>query len=74
MLYYKDNSLVVSLYTTFEWYDELPNDSMKTFAELETLFVKRFAGATKKVTIIDLTLEKGERIKVSPSTLRGGEI
>ncbi|KAL0918313.1 hypothetical protein M5K25_010315 [Dendrobium thyrsiflorum] len=36
--------------TTFEWYTELPNDSIKTFDELETMFVKRFTGATKKMT------------------------
>ena len=40
-------------HTAFEWYAELPNDSVKTFAELEALFVKRFAGAARKVTLTD---------------------
>ena len=48
-------------HTAFEWYAELPNDSVKTFAELEALFVKRFAGAARKVTLTDLALEKRRR-------------
>ncbi|XP_020679437.1 uncharacterized protein LOC110097411, partial [Dendrobium catenatum] len=44
--------------TAFEWYAELPNDSLKTFAELEALFVKRFVSATEKTTIADLALDK----------------
>ncbi|KAL0914249.1 hypothetical protein M5K25_014575 [Dendrobium thyrsiflorum] len=28
--------------TALEWYAELPNDSVKTFAELEAMFLKRF--------------------------------
>ncbi|KAL0905669.1 hypothetical protein M5K25_024106 [Dendrobium thyrsiflorum] len=47
--------------TAFEWYAELPNDSVKTFAELETMFVKRFASATEKITIADLALDKRKR-------------
>ncbi|PKU83411.1 hypothetical protein MA16_Dca016520 [Dendrobium catenatum] len=47
--------------TAFEWYAELPNDSVKTFAELESLFVKRFASATEKITIADLALDKRKR-------------
>ncbi|KAL0915746.1 hypothetical protein M5K25_013199 [Dendrobium thyrsiflorum] len=45
----------------FEWYVELPNDSVKTFAELETLFVKRFASAVEKTTIADLALDKRKK-------------
>ncbi|XP_028548060.1 uncharacterized protein LOC114578763 [Dendrobium catenatum] len=44
--------------TTFEWYAELPNDSLKTFMELEALFVKRFASAKENTTIADLALDK----------------
>ncbi|XP_028548191.1 uncharacterized protein LOC114578844 [Dendrobium catenatum] len=47
--------------TTFEWYAELPNDSVKTFAELESMFVKIFASATEKITIADLALDKRKR-------------
>ncbi|KAI0493979.1 hypothetical protein KFK09_024109 [Dendrobium nobile] len=47
--------------TTFEWYAELPNDSVRTFTKLETMFIKRFASAIKKVTIADLALEKRKR-------------
>ncbi|XP_020699410.1 uncharacterized protein LOC110111751 [Dendrobium catenatum] len=47
--------------TTFEWYADLPNDSVRTFVELETMFIKRFSSATKKVTIADLALEKRKR-------------
>lgn len=47
--------------TAFEWYAELPNDSVKTFAELESMFVKRFASATEKITIADLALDKRKR-------------
>ncbi|KAL0925427.1 hypothetical protein M5K25_003755 [Dendrobium thyrsiflorum] len=52
---------VSSSAAAFEWYAELPNDSVRTFAELETMFVKRFASATEKITIADLALEKRKR-------------
>ncbi|XP_020675395.2 uncharacterized protein LOC110094485, partial [Dendrobium catenatum] len=47
--------------TAFEWYTKLPNDSVKTFAELENMFVKKFASTTEKTTIADLALEKREK-------------
>ncbi|KAI0528965.1 hypothetical protein KFK09_001509 [Dendrobium nobile] len=42
----------------FEWYADLPNGSMKTFTELEGLFLKRFSGAQQRVTVGDLVIEK----------------
>lgn len=47
--------------TAFEWYAELPNDSVKMLAELETLFFQRFVSATEKTTIADLALEKRKK-------------
>ncbi|XP_020700087.2 uncharacterized protein LOC110112267 [Dendrobium catenatum] len=47
--------------TAFEWYAELPNDSVRTFDELETMFIKRFVSEMKKVTVADLALEKRKR-------------
>ncbi|NAU72125.1 hypothetical protein EE085_29400, partial [Klebsiella pneumoniae] len=42
----------------FDWYAELPNGSVKTFTELEQLFIQRFAGAQHYITVGDLVVEK----------------
>lgn len=47
----------------FEWYAKLPNDSIKALTKLETLFIKRFVGEPKKVTIVELVLEKRRKDK-----------
>ncbi|XP_020576144.1 uncharacterized protein LOC110021822 [Phalaenopsis equestris] len=50
---------VISLLgVAFDWYAELPNNSVKTFAELENLFVKRFAGPQHHITVVDLVAER----------------
>ncbi|TKC11878.1 hypothetical protein, partial [Robertmurraya kyonggiensis] len=55
-----NNALLLRLFVTslsgfaFEWYTNLPNGSFKTFKELEEVFVKRFVGVQKKITIHDL--------------------
>ncbi|KAL0907130.1 hypothetical protein M5K25_025674 [Dendrobium thyrsiflorum] len=49
----------------FEWYAELPNDYVKMFAELETMFVKRFASATEKITIANFALDKRKNDEVA---------
>ncbi|XP_020591231.1 uncharacterized protein LOC110032059 [Phalaenopsis equestris] len=42
----------------FDWYAELPNDSVKIFAELEDLFVKWFTGVKHHITIGDHERQK----------------
>ncbi|XP_020674420.1 uncharacterized protein LOC110093776 [Dendrobium catenatum] len=42
----------------FDWYAELLNGSVKTFIELEFLFVKRFAGAQHHIIVGDLVVER----------------
>ncbi|KAL0910749.1 hypothetical protein M5K25_018832 [Dendrobium thyrsiflorum] len=42
----------------FEWYADLPNGSVRTFNELENLFLKRFSGAQQRTTVGDLVIEK----------------
>ncbi|XP_020599938.1 uncharacterized protein LOC110039272 [Phalaenopsis equestris] len=42
----------------FDWYVDLPTGSIKTFAELEDLFIKRFAGAQHHITIGDLVVKQ----------------
>ena len=37
----------------FDWYADLPNGSVRSFAELEQMFVQRFAGLHQRVTIGD---------------------
>ena len=42
----------------FEWYADLPNDSVKTFAELEDLFIQRFVSAEHRVSVGDLVVTR----------------
>lgn len=58
--YSSDNSSSLTAVAS-EWYVELPNDCVKTFAELESMVVKRFASATEKITIVDFALAKRRR-------------
>lgn len=46
--------------TTFEWYAELSIKSIKTFIELEIIFVKKFT-VLLRVIIVDLLLENRRR-------------
>lgn len=56
--------------TSFEWYAELPNYYIKTFAELEGMFVKRFASATEKTTIADLAIVAIEKRRKDKSVTK----
>ncbi|KAL0908377.1 hypothetical protein M5K25_022868 [Dendrobium thyrsiflorum] len=42
----------------FAWYADLPNDSVRTFAELEQLFVQRFVSAEHRVTVGELVVAR----------------
>ncbi|KAI0516262.1 hypothetical protein KFK09_008934 [Dendrobium nobile] len=42
----------------FEWYADLPNDSVRTFAEMEQLFVQRFISTEHRVTVGELVVTR----------------
>ncbi|KAL0918557.1 hypothetical protein M5K25_010571 [Dendrobium thyrsiflorum] len=42
----------------FEWYADLPNDSVYTFAELEQLFIQRFISTEYRVTVGELVVTR----------------